>query len=172
MGYISSTTQPANMKFLVILAMLGCACAAPTDLVAPEPVTDTEEVVAAKAAHAAAFAAAAAAAEAGTVPEVVNPEGAPAAVEDTEEVAAAKADFEASYAAAAAAAEAAPDFDLDGAVSRYTGYLSTVDGHLSPLYTNTYPLGAYGYAPLTHPLTYAHAAVAPLAYAHGPVLVG
>merc|ERR1711942_525355 len=126
MGYISST-DPANMKAMVILALLGCACAAPTDLVAPEPVTDTEEVVAAKAAHAAAY---------------------------------------------AAAAEAAPDFDLDGAISRYSGYLSTVDGHLSPLYTNTYPLGAYGYAPLTHPLTYAHAPVAPLSYAHGPVLLG
>merc|ERR1719402_1877535 len=128
------------MKFMVILAMLGCACTAPSELVAPEPVMDTEEVAAAKAAHAVA------------------------------------------YDAAAAAAEAAPDFDLDGAVSRHTGYLTTVDGCLSPLYTNTYPLGAYGYASLTHPLTYAHsafapvshvhAAVAPLTYAHAPVLLG
>merc|ERR1719341_1031673 len=126
------------MKLLVILAVLGCACAAPQALVAPEPVTDTE-VAAAKVAHAAAYAAAAAAAKADAVPEVVNPEGAPAAVEVTEEVAAAKAEFEATFEAIAAAAEAAPDFDLDGSVSRYSGYLSTIDGRLSPLYTNTYP---------------------------------
>ncbi|CAL4062230.1 unnamed protein product, partial [Meganyctiphanes norvegica] len=110
-------------------------------------------------------------------------EGAPAAVEDTEEVAAAKAEFKATFEAIAAAAEAAPDFDLDGSVSRYSGYLSTIDGRLSPLYTNTYPLGAHGYAPFAHPLTYAHGAyahgahvhagVAPLSYAHhGAVLLG
>merc|ERR1712243_383513 len=88
MGYNSSWYPiiNADMKVLVILVLCGCAWGAPT-LVAPEPVTDTEEVVAAKAAHAAAYAAAARAAEEDAVPEVVVPEGAPEPVEDTEDVA-------------------------------------------------------------------------------------
>lgn len=124
-------------------------------LVAPEPVMDTEEVALAKAEFEAAFAAAAAAAAAD---EVMVPEGAPEAVMDTAEVAAAKAEFQASFDAAAAAADAAPDFDLDGSVSRYSGYLSAVDGSLSPYYTNTLPFGAYGVhavaAPVAAPVAY------------------
>lgn len=131
-------------------------------LVAPEPVMDTEEVALAKAEFEAAFAAAAAAAAADEVPEVMVPEGAPEAVMDTAEVAAAKAEFQASFDAAAAAADAAPDFDLDGSVSRYSGYLSAVDGSLSPYYTNTLPFGAYGVHAVAAP---AHVA-APVAY-HG-----
>nr|XP_027219070.1 neurabin-2-like [Penaeus vannamei] len=127
-------------------------------LVAPEPVMDTEEVALAKAEFEAAFAAAAAAAAADEVPEVMVPEGAPEAVMDTAEVAAAKAEFQASFDAAAAAADAAPDFDLDGSVSRYSGYLSAVDGSLSPYYTNTLPFGAYGVhavaAPVAAPRTW------------------
>ncbi|XP_042883624.1 fibrous sheath CABYR-binding protein-like isoform X5 [Penaeus japonicus] len=135
-------------------------------LVAPEPVMDTEEVAQAKAEFEAAYAAAAAAAAAGELPEVVVVEGAPEAVMDTAEVAAAKAEFLASFDAAAAAAEDAPDFDLDGSVSRYSGYLSAVDGSLSPYYTNTLPFGAYGvHAPVAAPV------VAPVAY-HGFGAVG
>ncbi|XP_037790181.1 cuticle protein 2-like [Penaeus monodon] len=83
-------------------------------------------------------------------------------VEDTAEVAKAKAEFQAAYDRAAAAAEAAPDFDLDGALSTYSGYLSTVNGKLSPFFTNSYPYGAFGlHAPVV--------AGAPLAYSglHG-----
>ncbi|XP_076057181.1 uncharacterized protein LOC143034696 [Oratosquilla oratoria] len=186
--------------------------AASTDIlpVAPSPVMDTPEVIAAKEAFEAAFAAAAAAAEAGTLPELVVPEGVPSPVMDTpEEVAAAKenfqaayeaaaaaaaigavpevvlplepvmdtaevaeakAQFQAAYDAAAAAAEAAPDYDLDGSLSRYSGYLSAVDGALSPLYTNTIPFGAYGVsAPLVHAKLPVHAH-AHVVHAHGPVV--
>nr|XP_053643443.1 uncharacterized protein LOC128696291 [Cherax quadricarinatus] len=65
-------------------------------------------------------------------------------VDDTPEVAAAKATFKAAFDAAAARAEAAPDYDLDGKISTYTGFLSGVDGRLSPFYTNSLPYGAYG----------------------------
>ncbi|KAK7076354.1 hypothetical protein SK128_015567 [Halocaridina rubra] len=132
------------MKLSAILVLVGVALAAALPMDAPEPVVDTEEVAQAKAEFRALYDAAAAAAEAGAVPEVVIPEGAPESVVDTEEVAAAKAAFKVAYDAAAAAAEAAPDNDLDGALSTYTGYLSGVDGRLSPFYTNTLPYGAYG----------------------------
>ncbi|XP_064096419.1 larval cuticle protein F1-like [Macrobrachium nipponense] len=133
------------MKLLVILALVGVSFAAalPTDA-APEPVSDTEEVAKAKAEFKALYDSAAAAAAADAVPEVVVPEGAPAPVADTEEVAAAKANFQAAFDAAAARAEAAPDTDLDGALSTYSGYLSGLDGRLSPFYTNTLPYGAFG----------------------------
>merc|ERR1711872_603636 len=94
MGYISSS-KTADMKSLVILAILGCAFAAPSELVAPEPVEDTAEVAAAKAEFATAYAAQIAAVEAGVLPEVVNPAGAPESVVDTDEVAEAKAEFNA-----------------------------------------------------------------------------
>ncbi|XP_042215127.1 uncharacterized protein LOC121861457 [Homarus americanus] len=145
------------MKVLVLIALVGAACAAALPADAPVPVTDTEEVMKAKAEFKAAFEAAAAAAAADEVPQVILPEGAPLPVEDTAEVAAAKANFQAAFDAAAARAEAAPDTDLDGKISTYTGLLSTIDGRLSPLYTNTFPYGAYGlHAPAL--------AGAPLAY--------
>merc|ERR1712002_273527 len=133
-----------DMKLSVILALVGVAFAAAIPLDAPEPVTDTEDVVKAKEEFQVAYDAAAKAAAAGAVPDVVLPEGGPAPVADTEEVAAAKADFQAAYDAAAAAAEAAPDTDLDGAISTHQGYLSGIDGRLSPYYTNTLPYGAFG----------------------------
>lgn len=158
----------------MLLTLVGAACAAalpaeapapveeaPAEPEAPAPVEDTEEVAQAKAEFDLAFKAAAAAAEAGEVPEVIIPEGAPAPVEDTPEVAAAKAEFQAAFDAAASAAEAAPDFDLDGTHSAYTGFLSTVDGRLSPFYTNTFPLGAYGlHAPIVAPAS----PIAPITY--------
>merc|ERR1712121_426123 len=141
MGTIARTST-ADMKISMILALVGVAFAAALPLEAPEPVTDTEDVVKAKAEFQALYEAAAAAAAAGEVPEVVVPEGAPEAVADTEEVAIAKADFQAAFEAAAAAAEASPDNDLGGAISTATGVLST-------FYTNTYPFGAYGiHAPI------------------------
>lgn len=109
-------------------------------------------------------------------------------VKDTAEVAKAKSEFQAAFDRAAAAAEAAPDFDLDGAISTYSGYLSTINGKLSPFFTNTFPYGAFGVhapivasapvvpgAPLTYtgipgaPLTYSGIPGAPLAYSglHG-----
>merc|ERR1712033_41353 len=165
----------ADMKLLVILALVGVSFAAslPQDLVAPEPVSDTEEVVQAKAEFKALYEAAAEAAAADAVPDVVNPVGGPTAVEDTEEVAAAKASFQAAFDAAAAAAEAAPDHDLDGAISTHTGFLSGVDGRLSPYYTNTFPHGAYGiHAPAVlagaHPLV----AGAPVVAGTHPLVAG
>merc|ERR1712168_1000846 len=100
--YISShALRYDTMKLLVVLALVGAACAMPVD--------------------------------------------------DAPEVAAAETSFQAAYDAAAAAAEAAPDFDLDGSLSTYSGYLST-------LFTNTLPYGAYGlHAPVLAPgapLTY------------------
>merc|ERR1712002_800825 len=91
-----------DMKLSVILALVGVAFAAAIPLDAPEPVTDTEDVVKAK------------------------------------------EEFQVAYDAAAAAAEAAPDNDLDGAISTHQGYLSGIDGRLSPYYTNTLPYGAFG----------------------------
>ncbi|XP_068235023.1 larval cuticle protein F1-like [Palaemon carinicauda] len=133
------------MKFIAILALLGVSFAAALPLdAAPEPVSDTEEVAQAKAEFRALYDAAAAAAAADEVPAVVVPEGAPEPVADTDEVAAAKAKFQAEFDAAAARAEAAPDNDLDGALSTYSGYLSGLDGRLSPFYTNTLPYGAFG----------------------------
>merc|ERR1712002_1231552 len=120
-----------DMKLSVILALVGVAFAAAIPLDAPEPVTDTEDVVKAKEEFQVAYDAAAKAAAAGAVPDVVLPEGGPTPVADTEE-------------AAAAAAEAAPDNDLDGAISTHQGYLSGIDGRLSPYYTNTLPYGAFG----------------------------
>merc|ERR1712002_404764 len=131
-----------DMKLSVILALVGVAFAAAIPLDAPEPVTDTEDVVKAKEDFQVAYDAAAKAAAAGAVPDVVLPEGGPTPVADTEEVAAAKAEFQAAY--DAAAAEAAPDNDLDGAISTHQGYLSGIDGRLSPYYTNTLPYGAFG----------------------------
>ncbi|XP_071527295.1 uncharacterized protein [Panulirus ornatus] len=104
-GGTSALTADADMKVLVLLALLGVACAVP--------------------------------------------------VQDTQEVAAAKAEHQAAYNAAAARAEAAPDIDLDGRLSAYSGYLSAIDGRMSPLYTNTF--GAYGInapIPAAAPLTY------------------
>merc|ERR1712137_1088588 len=78
--------------------------------VLPEPVQDTPEVAAAKAAHFAAVEAAKA--NVGALPAVVNPTNdlvAPMPVEDTAEVKEAKAAFFAAYNAAAAAAAAAPE---------------------------------------------------------------
>jgi len=124
---------------------VGVVCAAALPLEAPVPVTDTEDVVKAKAEFKSLYDAAAAAAAADEVPEVIVPSGAPMAVADTDDVTAAKAKFKAAFDAAAAAAEAAPDFDLDGDISTYTGFLSGVDGRLSPYYTNTFPYGAFGY---------------------------
>merc|ERR1712121_505238 len=172
MGTIARTST-ADMKISVILALVGVAFAAALPLEAPEPVTDTEDVVKAKAEFQALYEAAAAAAAAGEVPEVVVPEGAPVPVVDTEEVAAAKADFQAAFDAAAAAAEAAPDNDLDGAISTATGFLSGVDGRLSPFYTNTFPYGAYGiHAPAVlagaHPLV----AGAPVVAGAHPLVAG
>merc|ERR1712106_166371 len=140
-------TTAADMKFLVILAFLGCTFAAPSELVAPVPVEDTEEVAAAKEAHAIAYAAA----EARTAPEVVNPVGAPLSVVDTDEVAEAKAEFN-------AVLKAAGD---DGviAVGEYSA--------LSPL-----SYGAFGgYAHGLSPFAYSHHAalapgLAPIAYHH------
>ncbi|XP_071526949.1 uncharacterized protein [Panulirus ornatus] len=131
----SAHTTAADMKVLVLLALVGAACAAALPAEAPVPVTDTEEVVQAKAEFQAAYAAAAAAAAADEVPEASYPEY-------TKEIADARADFQAAYDAAAARAEAAPDTDLDGRLSTYTGMLSTIDGRMSPLYTNNF--GAYG----------------------------
>ncbi|XP_076057182.1 uncharacterized protein LOC143034697 [Oratosquilla oratoria] len=132
--------------------------AAVAHLVAPEPVTDTDEVALAKKEFVAAYEAAVAAIAAGALPEVVNPEGAPAPVEDTPEVADAKVKFAAAYKAAATMAELAADVDLDGSLSRLSGLLS-------PMLTNTLPFGAYGiHAPLLH----AHA---PLAYSASPLTV-
>merc|ERR1712168_152869 len=107
--YISShALRYDTMKLLVVLALVGAACAMPVD--------------------------------------------------DAPEVAAAKTSFQAAWDAAAAAAEAAPDFDLDGKLSTYSGYLSTINGRLSPYFTNTYPFGAFGlHAPVVAagaPLTY------------------
>merc|ERR1719369_218293 len=154
------------MKLLIVLALVGAAWCLPTGE-APLPVEDTPEVAAAKAEFQVAYDAAAAAAEAGAVPEVVDPVGAPEAVVDTDDVAAAKAAFQAEFERVAAAAEAAPDFDLDGKLSTYSGYLSTLNGRLSPHFTNTFPYGAYGlHAPVL-------AAGAPLTYtglAHGAPL--
>jgi len=176
MGAIADESpHSADMKLLVILSLVGVSFAAalPQDLVAPELVSDTEEVVQAKAEFKALYDAAAEAAAADAVPEVVNPVGGPAAVADTEEVAAAKASFQAAYDAAAAAAEAAPDHDLDGAISTHTGYLSGVDERLSPYYTNTFPYGAYGiHAPAVfagaHPLV----AGAPVVAGTHPLVAG
>ncbi|KAG7172675.1 Cuticle protein 6-like 2 [Homarus americanus] len=96
-------------------------------------------------------------------------EAAPEPVMDTPEVAQAKAEFQAAYEAAAAAAQAAPDFDLDGSISTYSGYLSAVDGALSPLYTNTLPYGAYGiHAPFVAP---GHLVAPGPIVAPGPVFV-
>merc|ERR1711911_578300 len=78
--------------------------------VLPEPVQDTPEVAAAKAAHFAAVEAAKA--NDGALPEVVNPTNdlvAPMPVEDTAEVKEAKAAFFVAFEAAAAAAAAAPE---------------------------------------------------------------
>merc|ERR1719412_1346269 len=144
------------MKTLVIFAILGCTFAAPSELIAPEPVEDTPEVAAAKEAHAVAYAAAAEAAEAGTLPEVVNPVGAPESVVDTDEVAEAKAEFNAVLKAAG-----------DDSVVEVGEYKA-----VAPL---TY---AAGVAPLTYtagvaPLTYKTVvgpAVAPLTYAHLPAV--
>ncbi|XP_076057190.1 uncharacterized protein LOC143034708 [Oratosquilla oratoria] len=116
----------------------------PAPLVAPEPVTDTEEVALAKKEFAAAYEAALAALAANALPEVVHPEGAPVPVEDTAEVTDAKAKFAIAFKAAADAAEAAGDIDLDGSLSRFSGFIS-------PLLTNTYPFGAYGvHAPVAY----------------------
>ncbi|XP_076056379.1 uncharacterized protein LOC143034332 [Oratosquilla oratoria] len=116
----------------------------PAPLVAPEPVTDTEEVALAKKEFAAAYEAALAALAANALPEVVHPEGAPVPVEDTAEVTDAKAKFAIAFKAAADAAEAAGDIDLDGSLSRFSGFIS-------PLLTNTYPFGAYGvHAPVVY----------------------
>ncbi|XP_076057164.1 uncharacterized protein LOC143034678 [Oratosquilla oratoria] len=134
----------------VLLLLVGAACAAAAPLVAPEPVTDTEEVALAKKEFAAAYEAALAAIAANTLPEVVHPEGAPAPVEDTAEVADAKAKFAIAFKAAADAAEAAGDIDLDGSLSRFSGFIS-------PLLTNTYPFGAYG---IHGPLVYSAGKVA------------
>merc|ERR1719317_1254601 len=156
---------------MVILAILGCAFAAPSELVAPEPVEDTPEVSAAKAEFAAAYAAQVAAVEAGVLPEVINPVGAPESVVDIDEVAEAKAEFNAVLKAAG-----------DNSVIEVGEYkavapLTYAAGIAHPL---TY---AAGVAPLTYaagvvpaavaPLTYAHVApavapLAPLGYAHHP----
>merc|ERR1712168_101980 len=93
-----------TMKLLVVLALVGAACAMPVD--------------------------------------------------DAPEVAAAKTSFQAAWDAAAAAAEAAPDFDLDGKLSTYSGYLSMLNGRLSPHFTRSFP---YYNGPVV-------AAGAPLAY--------
>lgn len=76
-------------------------------------------------------------------PVVLSAE-APLPVEDTPEVAAAREEFLRLYNEAAIRAAEAPDHDLDGSLSTHSGYLSKVDGSLSPFYTNTYPYGAYG----------------------------
>merc|ERR1711942_170841 len=177
MGYNSSCILISDMKVLVILVVCGCAWGAPT-LVAPEPVTDTEEVVAARAAHEAAYAAAAAAAEADAVPEVVVPEGAPEPVEDTEDVAQAKADFAAAFEAQVAAVEAgllpevvipegAPESVVDSdEVAEAKAEFKAVHDAASAGAT-TYALGAYGLAAYPHPLAYtAHHVPAPITYAH------
>lgn len=143
------------------MTLVGAACAAALPSEALVPVEDTEDVAKAKEEFEATFKAVAAAAEAGEVPEVVIPEGSPVPVEDTPEVAAAKVKFQAAFDAAASAAEAAPDFDVDGKLSTYTGFLSTVDGKLSPFYTNTFPFGAYG---LHAPIVASAPAATPLAY--------
>merc|ERR1712121_214206 len=169
MGTIARTST-ADMKISVILALVGVAFAAALPLEAPEPVTDTEDVVKAKAEFQALYEAAAAAAAAGEVPEVVVPEGAPVPVVDTEEVAAAKADFQAAFDAAIAndgalpevvVPEGAPEAVADteevaiakadfqaafeaAADNDLDGAISTATGVLSPFYTNTYPFGAYG----------------------------
>merc|ERR1712121_214536 len=109
MGGTVARTSTADMKISVILALVGVAFAAALPLEAPEPVTDTEDVVKAKAEFQALYEAAAAAAAAGEVPEVVVPEGAPVPVVDTEEVAAAKADFQAAFDAAIANDGALPE---------------------------------------------------------------
>merc|ERR1739842_197579 len=150
-------THTTDMKYLVILAFLGCTFAAPSELVAPLPVVDTEEVAAAKEAHAIAYAAAAAAAEADAVPEVVNQVGAPLSVVDTDEVAEAKAEFN-------AVLKAAGD---DGVVA--VGEYSA----LSPLTYGAHALSPFGLSPAVAPIAYHHAAiapaVAPIANAHHAV---
>ncbi|XP_050713401.1 uncharacterized protein LOC126996689 [Eriocheir sinensis] len=180
------------MQLLVLLSLVGAVFAAalpaevpppaeaPVPAEAPLPVEDTEEVAQARAEFDVAFKAAASAAEAGAVPEVVIPEGAPAPVEDTPEVAEAKAKFQAAFDAAALAAKNAPDFDVDGKISTYSGFLSAVDGRLSPFYTNTFPFGAYGlHAPIAPavqaaPLTYTTSVVggAPVVVGGAPVVQG
>ncbi|XP_063237544.1 cuticle protein 6-like [Bacillus rossius redtenbacheri] len=103
---VSYTADPVN-GFRVAATNLPKA-PAPVDsapLVAPEPVQDTPEVAAAKAAHLAALAG------------VPTPLGAPEPVKDTPEVAAAKAEHLAAVERAAVAAAAAPEVPL----SLYSG---------------------------------------------------
>ncbi|XP_071527297.1 uncharacterized protein [Panulirus ornatus] len=121
------------MKVLVLLALVGAACAAALPAEAPAPETQANEVVQTQADFTTAYAAAAAAGN--EVPKATY-------LDYTKEVADARADFQAAYEAAAAKAEAAPDTDLDGKLSTYSGFLSTIDGRMSPLYTNNF--GAYG----------------------------
>merc|ERR1719430_2768270 len=142
------------MKTLVILAILGCTFAAPSELVAPEPVEDTPE--------------AAAAAEAGTVPEVINPVGAPESVVDTDEVAEAKAEFNAVLKAAGdsgviSVAEYKAVASLTYAASPFAYAHAALAPAVAPL---TYAHIAL--APAVAPLAYAHGAVAPFGFAHHP----
>merc|ERR1739838_750123 len=127
---------------------------------------DTEEVALAKAEFAAAFEAAAAAIEAGTLPEVIIPEGAPESVVDTEEVAAAKAVFAAVHAAASAPA-------TTYAVGGY-GYAAFPHHLAFPHHAALAPV-AYSHgalSPFAYSHAYAHSALSPPTYAQAPVLLG
>ncbi|ROT71943.1 hypothetical protein C7M84_009680 [Penaeus vannamei] len=151
----------------------------------PAPVADTPEVTAAKLEFLQAYnAAAAAAAAAPDDEEEVMAEAAEAVTEAAEAVteAAVEAAEEATDAPAEAAEEVpaeeveaeetaeeaaplvAPEPVMDteevalAKADRYSGYLSAVDGSLSPYYTNTLPFGAYGVhavaAPVAAPRTW------------------
>merc|ERR1711862_637362 len=154
-------------------AILGYALAAPSELVAPEPVEDTAEVAAAKAEFAAAYEAQVAAVEAGVLPEVINPVGAPESVVDIDEVAEAKAELNAVLKAAG------DDSVIEVGEYKAVAPITYAAGLAHPL--------AYHAAGVAHPLTYttgvapltysaagvaAPAAIAPLNYAHiAPVAV-
>merc|ERR1712243_479212 len=143
MGYISSTNT-TDMKTLVILAIMGCALGAPSELVAPEPVEDTPEVAAAQAEFAAAYEAQVAAVEEGVLPEVINPAGAPESVVDTDEVGEAKAVAPITYATGVA-----PLTYPAGVVPAAVAPLTYA--HVAPALAPIAPLR------LAHPFGFAHA---------------